>query len=113
MEEKAEDLGIEIFRCGKWVLTDECIYWDGGEYPYPMYKERLWETRPDNENDKFDWPIHLIDKSWLKKQDIIDFNTVFFFAVDYFVSSKPENTKASIYKTLSLQRKFLESKIDN
>lgn len=111
MNEDINDFGSEIFRAGNWVLTEECIHWDSKKhYPYPILKERLWELRPDSDLDKFDWPLHIVDKSWQTNEDIFHFNTVFFFAVDYFKSEKPSSNTGSIWKTLEMQRRILELK---
>jgi len=111
MNEETGDFGIEIFRAGKWVLTEECLYWDEkGKYPYPIVKERLLEKRPDNLLDKYDWPLHLIEKTWQTDEDIYNFNTVFFYALDYFQDLKAEKNNGCIWKTLNEQGKILQAK---
>lgn len=111
MNAEIGDFGKEIFRAGNWILTDECIYWDKKEdYPYPIIKERYWELRPDNNLDKFDWPLHLVEKTWLTVENIYQFNIVFFYALDFFQTLKPINNKGCIWKTLAEQHNILEEK---
>ena len=102
------DFGKEIYRAGNWVLTEECIYCDDGSFPYPIIKKRLWAMRNDIE-DVFHWPLHIVDKRW-SEQDIYDFNNVFFYALDYFRDIKTQKSSGSIWRTLSNQKRFLESK---
>lgn len=110
MNEENGDYGKEIFRVGKCVLTDECIYIDlNNRPPYVIIKERIWELRPDDKKDKFDWPLHLVEKTWLTIDDIYHFNTVFLYALDYFQDITPIEP-SFIWKTLEEQKYLVEDR---
>ncbi len=66
------EMGDEIIRFGNWVVTEEGIFWDG-DVPrsYFIAKERLWEVRPDEEKNKWDWLVHLTEKTWIKEKENI------------------------------------------
>lgn len=114
MAEQVDDYGKEIFRAGNWILTNVCIYKKNTIYNQ-INIERLWEFETDNDECIYFWPKHLVLKNWAV-EDIFHFNTVFFYALDFFKEKKPSNAKpVIIWKTLLIQKnelEFRETKLD-
>lgn len=108
MDEQVVDYGEEIFRVGNWVLTDKYLYFEDKRPLNPIARERIWEVQKNQDIYIYPLPIELVSKSWQTKEDIFQFNTLFFFALDYFKGQKPNNSKsASIWGTLLVQKNEL------
>jgi len=101
-----------IVKFGIWEIDEEYGLIGrpehGGEYP--IAKNRLWEVRNYRENVQvWDWLLHLIEKSWVKKEEVNDLNTAFCFAQDYFKEFRPEGSAyVSLAQTLYIQNQELE-----
>lgn len=103
---KSSEYGKEIIRFGHWIVTSEGIVYEKRKPPYFIAKNRLWETRPDGKDDKWDWLIHLTEKTWLGEKALYELNTAFFFAQDYFKDLKPSGCEdISTWKTIKVQMK--------
>jgi hypothetical protein len=85
--------------------------WDGIIPPYFIKKRRLWEVRPDKTMNKWDWLVHLTEKTWIKELELYQLNTAFFFAQDYFKNLRPKGLeKLSTWKTLEKQKEEFETR---
>lgn len=85
---------MEIAKFGRIVITGEGIeiHYNVRE-PYFIAAGRLWEYQERGRSNEYlwDWPIHLIEKTWFTREDMLNFNTAFFFARDYFKEQKPKD----------------------
>jgi len=111
MDEQVGDYGEEIFRVGNWILTDKHLCFKDNRPLKPIARERIWAVQKNQDIYIYSLPIELVSKSWQTNEDIFQFNTLFYFALDYFKEQKPNNSKsASIWGTLLVQKNELEFK---
>lgn len=69
------------FLIGNWLVTDEGIEWlEDDREGYFIDKERLLESR----GDKYDWLVHMPQKTWLTREDIYALNTAYIYAMEKF-----------------------------
>jgi hypothetical protein len=109
--EDEKEYGKRIINFGKWIVTTKGILWKPKVNAYFIDCDRLWEARPDKQRDKFDWPLHLVEKTWLTESDIYQLNTAFSFALDYFKELLPDgDSKLSLWKTFKEQQFLLKVK---
>ena len=100
---------MEIFKIGNWTSTEEGILWSGKpEVDYFIPKDRLAITGPGNRANMYDWLVHLVEKTWLKKEDIYALNTAFVYSLEYFGVISTEGI--SFVKTFEEQNRELKSK---
>ena len=103
-----EDL-MEILRIGNWTITEEGICWNGKpKVDYMITKERLAETGSGARANTYDWMVHLVEKTWLKREDIYALNTAIVYSLEYFGIGFPEGI--SFVKTFEEQNKELQRK---
>ena len=88
-------------KFGNWAITPSGIEWLGVN-EYIIYKDKLVETRKIGEVLVYDWPLHIVTKGWVNKEDLYAFNTAFIFALENF-DIKP-NENVSISTTLLAQQ---------
>ena len=109
MDEQVGNYGEEIFRVRNWVLTDKYLYFKDMRPLNEIDRERIWEVQKNQDTNIYSLPIELVSKSWQTEEDIFQFNTLFYFALDYFKGQKPHYAKsASIWVTLLVQKNELE-----
>jgi hypothetical protein len=89
-------------RFGYWTVSDEGIEFNNvpNENPYEILKSTLWHTRSRYDGGVYvwDWPFHLMDKTWLTINDLADFNAALHFAQEHFKNLKPNNIKDALWK---------------
>ena len=96
-----------------WALDKEGItcVWKKESDSYFIRNIRFWETRPDWKWNKYDWPLHLTQKTWLKLNDIEDFIKILQFWQNHFENLKPEwKEKLSWDETIKATYELIESK---
>ena len=109
-DRREKQFGKEVIRFGKWIVTEEGILYERPEYF--IEKANLWKVWMDKSKDKWDWLIHLTEKTWLEQLDLYQLNTAFFFAVDYFKALKPSNCpELSVWRTLQFQKAEYERRL--
>ena len=75
---------IKEVRFGNWIVGEDGITWDGlKKKGYYIEKDSLKDVLYDYQ-DVYEWPIYIVDKSWINKSDIYTFNTAFVFALVHF-----------------------------
>ena len=64
-------------RVGNWEINHKVVSWcKGDDVEYLIEIERMLESGPGDRNDKYDWMLHIIGKSWISEEDIFALNTV-------------------------------------
>lgn len=91
-----------IKEFGYWTVSDEGIEFNNmpnGDH-YEILISALWHThsRYDGGIYVWEWPFHLMDKTWLTIHDLADFNAALHFAQEYFKNLKPNNVKGASWK---------------
>jgi hypothetical protein len=92
---------------GYWIVTEKGIEWNR-EKPgdYFIERSRLLELGPAEEQ-LYEWLIHIPQKTWLNKQDVLDLNEAFCFAAEEFGYEIDE----TIYRnTINEQKWIIEDK---
>ena len=96
-----------IKKFGSWNVTHKGIEWAGTPaVDYEIHHTRLTETAKWGDVTIYDWPVHMVQKTWLTRGDINDLTSALIFAANHFgkVFSPP------IWKdTLDLQATELQS----
>lgn len=97
-----------IKKFGSWNVTDDGIEWAGTPpVEYVISRNRLTETAEWGSVTIYDWPVHMVQKTWLKRDDIKDLTEALRFAGEHF----NEVFSADIWKaTLELQESELRSR---
>jgi len=94
---------------GYWIVTEKGIEWNQ-EKPgsYFIERSRLLELGP-GEEQCYEWLLHIPEKTWLNKQDVLDLNEAFCYAAKKFGFEINE----SIYKnTITEQQWIIADKIN-
>ena len=97
------------FKIGNWLITEECICWDGIEkHTYEIARERINEAGPSSRNKMYDWLVHMPTKTWLKREDIYSLNTALIYAMEAY--KIPFDSNLSFIETFIEQEKELKGK---
>ena len=75
---------------------------------YFIDKERLAKKGPGERANMYDWLVHMVEKTWLKREDIYALNTALIYSLEYFGIGFPSNI--SFVKTFEEQKKELKKK---
>lgn len=96
-----------IKRFGSWNVTDNGIEWAGTPaVEYVIHHTRLTEMVERGGVIIYDWPVHMVEKTWLKREDINDLTDALRFAGNHFGQA----FSPDIWKdTLELQASELRS----
>ena len=88
-----------------WIVTDDGIISEITESCY-IPKNQLLSLDPDS-NKTYEWLLHIPEKTWLKREDVLALNEAFRYAAKRFSFELDED----IYKaTLVLQKSILDNK---
>lgn len=79
---------------------------------YKILKKCLAEVQQYRGRLVWHWPLMMTTKPWLSEQDIMEFNTAFFFALDYFSEDYQDLPAVSMYRTLMIQKKLINNRND-
>lgn len=95
-----------IKRFGSWNVTDNGIEWAGTPpVEYVIDHNRLTETAEWGGVKIYDWPVHMVQKTWLKREDINNLTEALRFAGNHFNAE----FSADIWEaTLQLQESELQ-----
>jgi hypothetical protein len=95
-------------KFGNWLVTTDGIEWNGTpKIEYLIDGDRLAETADIGGVTVYDWPFHMVNKTWLSREDIQDLNEAFQFACKQFNVVLSD----SIWEdTLKIQAKDLRTK---
>ena len=75
-------------KIGNWLINKDGIKWDGEEkIEYNIAKHTIIDER----DDMYEWLIHMVEKSWLSREDIYALNTAFIYAMEKFKIPFPKN----------------------
>ena len=103
----------EITRFGQWIVTTAGIEWGGPECCYIITKNSLWETREYGDDHIWNWPVHLVEKTWLKEADLQQFNKALSFAQNCFKADRPLGlVGVSAEQTLQKQQQLLRQRAE-
>jgi hypothetical protein len=70
---------------GSWKVTNKGIEWAGTPpVEYVIDKDRLGETAVWGGTKIYDWPVHMVQKTWLQRKDINDLTQALRFAAEHF-----------------------------
>ena len=74
---------MEPIKFGNWKLVEEGIEWDGG-IDYLIPRSGLIDTIAGSQGQIYEWLIHMVEKAWLKVDDIYALNNAFIYATKHF-----------------------------
>lgn len=92
---------------GHWVVTEDGVEWDETKPgTYFIDKSRLLELGPGGQKT-YEWLLHIPEKTWLNREDVLDLNKAFkFAAINYNVEIDEK-----IYdETMDAQKEILAGK---
>lgn len=97
------------FKIGNWLINNDGIQWDGQPaMDYKISKNTLNDIGGGDRANKYDWLVHLPEKTWLTEMDIYALNTALVYALEYFeVGFSP---KISFVKTFIEQQRIIADK---
>ena len=101
-----------ISKFGVTTVTNEGLEIHYLNTPYFIAKQRLWEYTNRGGYLMWDWLIHLVEKTWLSKEELNNFNNAFFFACDFFKVFRPDYLDdISTAQTLHVQSQMKDNQI--
>ncbi len=105
--QQQQQFGNQIIRFGDWIVTHQGILHVDPEYFIP--NKDLWKRWMDSAKDKWDWPIHVVEKPWTDLLGMYEFNLAFLYAQELFREFKPlDQSTVSWCKTLEVQKAEFE-----
>ena len=94
-------------RFGNWTVDEEGIKWDGPNN-YFIEREVINEAGPADRANKYDWMLHITEKTWASDSDISDFNEAFKYALNLYGIETPKGI--SYEKTVVEQMRLLKQR---
>lgn len=80
------------FKIGNWLIEEGWIKWDGSpKLDYFIEKKRITEPGPGDRNEMYDWLVHLVEKTWITREDIYALNTAIIYAMEAYGISFSNN----------------------
>jgi hypothetical protein len=96
-------------RIGNWEVSEAGVAWKGEpQLDYVITTERLTEAGPESRSNKYDWLVHLVEKTWLTETDIYALNTALIYAIEMSGQQFPKGL--SFVETFKEQQMLLRRK---